>query len=89
MVRRNKAISPDSLDEILTWFDSDRDVAAGADLQLRIDLTRLFNAGTVFLRQNLRGRNKSKEKHKTNERAMSLNDKVSLKLTLHVLFMTF
>jgi RNA polymerase sigma factor (sigma-70 family) len=43
MARRNKAISPDSLDEILTWFDSDRDIAAGAYLQLRADLTRLFD----------------------------------------------
>ncbi|HEY6803729.1 MAG TPA: hypothetical protein VI306_09135 [Pyrinomonadaceae bacterium] len=42
MARRGKAIPPDSLDEILTWLHSDRDVAAVAYLQLSADLTRLF-----------------------------------------------
>ncbi|HEY6803408.1 MAG TPA: sigma-70 family RNA polymerase sigma factor [Pyrinomonadaceae bacterium] len=42
MARRGKAIPPDSLNALLTWFDSDRDTAAGVYLQLRADLTRLF-----------------------------------------------
>lgn len=41
MVRDSK-IQPDSFDEILAWFNADREVAATIYLQLRHDLTQIF-----------------------------------------------
>jgi RNA polymerase sigma factor (sigma-70 family) len=39
---RNSAIPPESFDEILAWFDPDRDAAASIYLELRESLTKLF-----------------------------------------------
>jgi RNA polymerase sigma factor (sigma-70 family) len=39
---RDSAIPPESFDEILSWFSTDRDVAAAIYLQLRADLEKLF-----------------------------------------------
>jgi RNA polymerase sigma factor (sigma-70 family) len=39
---RDSAIPPESLDEILSWFSPDREVAAAIYLQLRSDLEKLF-----------------------------------------------
>lgn len=39
---RDSAIPPESFEEILAWFNPDRDVAAEMYLQLRSDLTKIF-----------------------------------------------
>ena len=39
---RNSAIPPESLDEILTWLNPDREVAGAMYVQLREDLQKLF-----------------------------------------------
>ena len=39
---RDSAVPPESFDEILSWFSSDRDEAATIYLQLRSDLEKLF-----------------------------------------------
>lgn len=39
---RDSVLPPESFEEILAWFNSDRDVAASMYLQLRNDLTKLF-----------------------------------------------
>jgi RNA polymerase sigma factor (sigma-70 family) len=39
---RDSAIPPESFDEILAWFNPDRDVAASIYLELRESLTKLF-----------------------------------------------
>lgn len=39
---RDSAIPPESFDEILSWFSSDRETAASIYLQLRSDLEKLF-----------------------------------------------
>ncbi|HKR13305.1 MAG TPA: sigma-70 family RNA polymerase sigma factor [Pyrinomonadaceae bacterium] len=39
---RDSAIPPESFDEILSWFNTDRDTAASIYLQLRSDLEKLF-----------------------------------------------
>lgn len=42
---RDSAIPPESFEEILAWFNPDRDVAANMYVQLRHDLTKLFMWG--------------------------------------------
>lgn len=39
---RDSAIPPESFDEILSWFNTDRETAASIYLQLRSDLEKLF-----------------------------------------------
>jgi len=39
---RDKAIPPESLEEILAWLNPDRELAAEAYVQLRHDLTKIF-----------------------------------------------
>ena len=39
---RDSAIPPESFDEILAWFNDDRDIAADLYVQLRDDLTKVF-----------------------------------------------
>jgi RNA polymerase sigma factor (sigma-70 family) len=39
---RDSAIPPESFEEILAWFNPDRDVAAAMYVQLRHDLARMF-----------------------------------------------
>ena len=39
---RDPAIPPKSFDEILDWFNPDRDEAANIYVQLRNDLTKIF-----------------------------------------------
>lgn len=40
---RDSAIPPESFEEILAWLNPDRDVAGSIYVQLRDDLTKLFN----------------------------------------------
>jgi len=42
---RGSAIPPESFEEILAWFNPDRDVAGAMYVQLRADLTKLFMWG--------------------------------------------
>jgi RNA polymerase sigma factor (sigma-70 family) len=39
---RDSAISPEKFEELLTWLDPDRDLAASIYVQLREDLSRIF-----------------------------------------------
>ena len=39
---RDKAIPPESFEEILAWFNPDRELASAMYVQLRDDLTRIF-----------------------------------------------